>query len=356
MTLEQRLKKIEGLDGAAMEAARRRWNQVAKPLHSLGALEDDIVKIAGIVKSAQIDLSKKTLVILCADNGIVEENVTQTGQEVTAVVTENFTKGESCACIMAACAGMDVWPVNIGVVREPLKEGKEYPLVHRKIASGTRNFLKGPAMTREETVRAIETGIRLVQDLKEKGCSLIATGEMGIGNTTTSSAVAAVLLGETPKRMTGRGAGLTDEGLMRKIHVITKGIELHRPDPMDGIDVLSKVGGFDLAGLTGVFLGGALYRIPVLIDGFISGTAALTAVRMAPESVNYMLASHVSAEPAGKLVLDALGLEPLIRAGMCLGEGTGAVAAVPLLTMAEAVYNQMSTFHEIEIDDYKPLS
>lgn len=356
MTLKDQLKEVKGPDSQAMSEARIRWNQVAKPLYSLGILEDDIVKIAGIYGSADINLGKKALIIMCADNGVVEEGITQTGQEVTAVVTENITKGNSCVCIMAEQAGVDVYPVDIGVAAGLAGSGGRYPLVSRKIAYGTKNFCLQAAMTRDEAVRAVNTGIELVEELKSDGYRLIATGEMGIGNTTTSSAVASVLLKKPAELMTGRGAGLSDSGLEQKIKVIRDGISMHRPDPEDGLDVLSKVGGFDLAGLAGVFLGGAIHRIPVVIDGFISGTAALAAAAICPAVKDYMLASHVSAEPAGKLVLDALGLEPVIQGRMCLGEGTGAVSFIPLLAMAEAVYAGMSTFREIEIEEYKPLA
>lgn len=345
---------IRPLDENAMEMARSRWAHVAKPLNSLGVLESDIIKIAGISGTSKVDIKKKALLILCGDNGIVEERVTQTGQEVTAVVAENMTEGNSSVCIMADLAGVDVFPVDIGVGRD-LKSGFRHPLVLRKIAYGTKNFRKEPAMTREEAIRSIETGIRLVEELGDKGYRLIATGEMGIGNTTTSSAVCSILLSKAPEELTGRGAGLNEEGLRRKLDVVKRAVDQYGPVCRDTVDILSNVGGFDLAGLTGVFLGGAIYRIPVVVDGFISAAAALCAERIHPGCRDYMLASHVSAEPAGRYLLDELGLSPLIQAGMCLGEGTGAVAAVPLLDMAAGVYTKMSSFEEIHIEEYKPM-
>lgn len=338
----------------AMKLSALRWSHVAKPLNSLGILEEDIIKIAGITGNQEIDLGKKALVILCGDNGIVEEGVTQTGMEVTAVVAENMTEGNSSVCIMAKRAGVDVFPVDMGVARD-LHSGTCYPLINKKIAYGTRNFNNEPAMTRKEAVRAIETGILLVEELTQKGYGLIATGEMGIGNTTTSSAVAAMLLHIQPEMLTGRGAGLNDEGLKRKTSVIREAISKYGPDCKDPIDVLACVGGFDLAGLAGVFLGGAIYRVPILVDGFISAAAALLADRIFPGCKNYMLASHVSAEPGGKKLLEELELKPLIQAGMCLGEGTGAIAAIPLLEMAADVYMKMSSFSDIKIEEYKPL-
>ena len=270
------------------------------------------------------------------------------------MVTENMTDGNSSVCLMAERAGVDVFPVDIGVCRE-LRSGTRNPLIRKKLAYGTKNFRKEPAMSRETAVSAIAAGLCMAGELKEKGYRLIATGEMGIGNTTTSSAVTSVLLGLDPAAVTGKGAGLSDSGLQQKIRTIKRGIELHKPDPSDGLDVLSKVGGFDLAGLAGVFLGGAIFRIPVVIDGFISAAAAAAAVAINETAGGYMLAAHVSAEPAGRKMLDFLGKKPAIEAGMCLGEGTGAVALFPLLDMTLAVYERMSTFKDIEIDEYKPL-
>ena len=215
---------------------------------------------------------------------------------------------------------------------------------------------KGPAMTREEAQQALETGISMVEELKNKGYSLIATGEMGIGNTTTSSAVASVLLNEEVEKMTGRGAGLSSEGMTRKINAIKKAIEINQPDPTDGVDVLSKVGGFDIAGMAGIFIGGAVYGVPIVIDGFISAVAALAAARICPLVKEYMLASHVSKEPAAHLILEALGLSAPLHCGMCLGEGTGAVVLFPILDLACGVYNGMSTFQDIQVEEYKPLA
>lgn len=353
--LEEQIARIKATNRQAADAAKKRWDQVAKPLSSLGLLEAAVIRIAGITGSADLHIEKKALVVMCADNGIVEEGVTQTGQEVTGIVTQNFTKGHTCACIMAEKAGVDLFPVDIGVAGSFSDLGDKNPLLHRRISDGTKNFLKEPAMTREQTNTAIQTGIRIVGMLKDQGYGLIATGEMGIGNTTTSSAVSSVLLGKDPEVMTGKGAGLSDQAFNHKILVIREGIRLHQPNQADAIDVLSKVGGYDLAGLAGVFLGGAIYQIPVIIDGFISAAAALAASVICKEAISYMMAAHVSAEPGGMLLLDTLGLKPLIYAQLCLGEGTGALTLVPLLDMAAAVYSSMSTFQEIKVADYQPL-
>ncbi len=348
MNLEETISRIKPLDTEAMNGAKRHWDSIAHPLHSLGKLEDVLVDIAGMNGTPDVRLDKKALVVMCADNGIVEEGVTQSGQDVTAIVTENFLHEKATASILCREAGADIFPVDIGVARDTT-------VINRKIAYGTKNFVKEPAMTREQAVRALETGIAMAEELKEKGYQILATGEMGIGNTTTSSAVASVLLGKDPAEMTGRGAGLSSEGLRRKISVIEAGIRLHQPDPEDAVDVLAKVGGFDIAGMAGVFLGGAALGIPVVMDGFISSVAALAASRIAPQALPYMVASHCSKEPAAHLILQELGKEPFLTCDMCLGEGTGAVALFPLLSMACAVYRSMSTFTENSIEAYKPL-
>lgn len=352
MKLEEALQKIGPADRKSTEEARARWRTVGKPLFSLGKLEDAVIRMAGIKGSSSYTLEKKALVILCADNGVVEEGVTQTGQEVTAIVTENFTKKAASVCFMSEAAGVDLFPVDIGVARDVDHVTRpEY-----KVAYGTKNMTREPAMTREEAERAILTGVRLVQELAEKGYDIIATGEMGIGNTTTSSAVVSVLLGRDPEEVTGRGAGLSTEGLRRKVDAIRRAVRINAPDASDAVDVLAKVGGLDIAGLAGVFLGGAVCHIPIVIDGFISSAAALCAARMAPACADYMMPSHCSNEPAGGIVLEALGLSPFIDCGMSLGEGSGAVAVLPLLEMGLEVYNRMSTFEEIRVEQYEELN
>ena len=352
MKLEETLQKIGPADRISTEEARARWRTVGKPLFSLGKLEDAIIRMAGIKGSSSYTLEKKALVILCADNGVVEEGVTQTGQEVTAIVTENFTKKAASVCFMSEAAGVDLFPVDIGVARDVDHVTRpEY-----KVAYGTKNMTREPAMTREEAERAILTGVRLVQELAEKGYDIIATGEMGIGNTTTSSAVVSVLLGRDPEEVTGRGAGLSTEGLRRKVDAIRRAVRINAPHASDAADVLAKVGGLDIAGLAGVFLGGAVCHIPIVIDGFISSAAALCAARMAPACADYMMPSHRSNEPAGGIVLEALGLSPFIDCGMSLGEGSGAVAVLPLLEMGLEVYNRMSTFEEIRVEQYEELN
>ena len=351
MTLYEIEREILPLDTAAMEMARRRWDAIAKPLHSLGLLEDAVVRVAGITGSADVMLGKRAVLMMCADNGVVAEGVTQTGQDVTAIVAENAAKGDSSVCRMARVAGADVIAVDVGVAR-PVAEA----VLGRNIRRGTRNIALEPAMTEAEAMAAINVGIDLVREKKAEGYGMFALGEMGIGNTTTASAVTAMLTGAHIESVTGRGAGLSDEGLRRKKDAIARAIAVNHPDAQDAFSVLRCLGGLDIAALAGVCLGSALYRVPVLLDGFISAAAALAAARMCPACREFLLASHVSKEPAGMLVLDALGLKPLICAEMCLGEGTGAVAAMPLLDMALAVYDEMRTFEEIDVAAYTPQS
>ena len=288
--------------------------------------------------------------MLCADNGVTAQGVTQTGSEVTAAVARQLALGRTAVCRMASSADCRVVPADLGI-----RDFGGFPgVLDRRVGNGTADFTEGPAMTRHQAEAAILAGVELVRAEAERGTRLLAAGEMGIGNTTTASAVTAVLTGVEPERVTGRGAGLSDEGLRRKLRAIRRGVELNRPDAGDALDVLSKLGGFDLAGLCGVYLGGALCRIPVLIDGFPSAAAALCAARLCPTAKKAMLASHVSAEPAGALLLHTLGKAPLITAGMRLGEGSGAVAAMPLLDMALAVYRECYTVAEGGIEPYTP--
>lgn len=349
MDVQKICESITPINEKAVMESKKRWDSIAKPLHSLGKLEDVIIRIAGITGDATMHLEKKGLVTMCADNGVVEEGVTQTGQEVTAIVTNNFLTEAATASVMCKKVGADIFPVDIGVAVDT-------NAINRKIAYGTRNFAKEPAMTREQAEKAIEVGVEMVRELKEQGYGLLATGEMGIGNTTTSSAIAAVLLNQPVETVTGRGAGLSGEGLNRKVQTIKQAIELHKPNPMDVIDVLTKVGGFDIAGIAGVFIGGALYHVPIMIDGFISAVGALCAARICPKVKDYMLASHVSKEPASIMVLKELGLEAPLHCDMCLGEGTGAVSFYPLIDLACEIYTKMSTFDQISVEQYEEFA
>jgi len=349
MTLQEQVAKIQPLDRETCEKAMKRWSSLAIPIHSLGKLQDVVIQIAGITRSSEIALDKKALVVMCADNGVVKEGISQSGQEITLVISENFLSHKATASIMCQAVGADIMPIDIGIAVDS-------KLDNRKVRYGTRNMAKEPAMTKEEVLEAITVGIDIVGELKEQGYKIIATGEMGIGNTTTSSAITAVLLEEAVEVVTGRGAGLSDEGHERKIATIKKAIALHQPDKDDVIDVLAKVGGLDIAGMMGLFLGGAIHQLPVVIDGFISGVAALCAVSYHPTVKDYMIASHLSKEPASQMILNALDLPGFLTCDMRLGEGTGAVTLYPIIDIAIAVYNSMSTFAENSMDEYIPYS
>ncbi len=345
------LQTITPPDAEARNRSAEKWDACAKPLGSLGLLEKAVEQIAALTGDENVKVFPRSVLVLCADNGVVAQGVTQSDSSVTAAVARNLAAKRTSVCRMAAVAGCQVIPVDMGILDFQPTEG----VLNCRVGNGTADISLGPAMTREQAAQAIMTGIQLVEQQKRQGIRLLATGEMGIGNTTTSSAVASVLLSRDVTEMTGRGAGLSDKGLQRKIEVIERAIDCNHPDPSDPLDVLSKTGGFDIAGMCGVFLGGALYQVPVLADGFISTVAALCAVRLCPNAEKAVLASHVSAEPAGRMILDALGRLPLITAQMRLGEGTGAVAVMPLLDMACAVYHDSYTFDECGIEPYQPL-
>ena len=347
--LMQLLAAITPPDETARAAAHTHWASLAKPLGGLGALETMLEDAAALTGTAQFDFSRRAVAVLCADNGVVAQGVSQTDQSVTRAVAENLAARRTSVCRMAQAAHCDVLPVDLGIAGAPVPGVRDC-----RIAAGTADFAKGPAMTRAEAVEAIGRGISLTRQLAAEGYGLVATGEMGIGNTTTSSAVAAVLLAQPVQTMTGRGAGLSDAGLARKVDAIRQGIACNAPDPDDALDVLSKLGGFDIAGLCGMFLGGALAGVPVLMDGFISGVAALCAVRLCPAASKAVFASHCSTEPAARMVLEALGKTPLLTAGLHLGEGTGAVASIPLWDMALAVYEGCYSFAEGGIAPYMP--
>lgn len=352
MSKNEYISKLNSLiaaeDRAAYALAKRRWDSIAKPLGSLGVLEETVMHIAALTGSIDVDISKRCVAMFCADNGVVAEGVTQTGSEVTAIVAANAAVGKSSVCNMARIIGADVFPIDVGMLNRA--DG----VIDKHAANGTRNFTRGAAMTYDEAISAINAGIATVRELKEKGYSLIVTGEMGIGNTTTASAVAAVLADIPIELAVGRGAGLSDEGLMRKRSAVLRGIEVNKPKKEDALDTVSKLGGFDIAAMAGAFIGGGIYRVPIVIDGFISSVAALAAKRMCPACTVAMLASHISAEPAALEVMRTLALEPIIHANMRLGEGTGGLCLVPLIDMALGVYNSMATFEEINVDAYTP--
>ena len=345
--LGEALAEIRPADQGRVEAALRHWDAVAHPLHSLGLLEDAVARLAGAAPLRRD--YKKCVAAFCADNGVVAQGVTQTDSSITAKVAKSMLEGASSVCCMARVTGADVFPVDAGMAADV--EGM--PSV--KVAYGTRDLAVEPAMTRRQALHVLLAGMDMARDLKERGYSLLSAGEMGIGNTTTTSAVAAALLGRPAGEVTGKGAGLSNAGLEKKIAVIDRAIALHRPDPSDPVDVLSKVGGFDIAGMTGFYLGCARYGVPAVLDGFISTVAALTAQRLCPAVTGYLTASHLSAEPGARYVMEELGMRPMLRLGMALGEGTGAVTAMPLIDMALRIYYDMPSFDSYGMEAYRPL-
>lgn len=336
---------IRPLDQERMKAARTRVDNLTKPVGSLGRLEDIAVQLSGIAGEMFPKADRKTLIVMAADNGVYEEGIAAYPQEVTAIIARCLTQGIAGAGVFARQWGVDLKVIDVGVKGEGDLEGIE----NRKIMHGTGNIARGPAMAREQAVKAIETGIRAVFDAVKEGSGIIATGEVGIGNTTTSSAVLSALEDIPPREVTGRGAGLDDMGLERKIKAIEDAIEINKPDRGDVIDVLSKVGGLDIAGLAGIYLGAAYKRVPVVIDGFISSVAALAAYRLNPLVHGYMFPSHRSAEKAGDTVLERLGLKPYLDMQMRLGEGSGAVIAMQIIEAAARMMQDMKTFDEIGI-------
>jgi len=340
MNLEVAKSKIKPLDGEAMELAQKRLDSLTKPLGSLGVLEGLAKKLAGITGNPQPEIGKKTIIVMAGDHGVVEEGVSAFPQEVTPQMVYNFLNGGAGINVLAKHVGADVKVVDIGVAA-PLEVSG---LISRKIKMGTDNMTEGPAMSKDEAVAAIEAGIDVAEKEINEGVTILGTGEMGIGNTTPSSAITAVFGDISVEEVVGKGTGIDDDGLNQKINIIKKAIQINRPDPTDAIDVLAKVGGLEIAGLAGVILGAAANQIPVVIDGFISGAAALVASKIAPESVNYMIASHVSVEPGHKRVLELLGLKPVLFMDMRLGEGTGAALGINIVEAACKIINEMATF------------
>ena len=342
---------ITGPDKRAEAEAKRRWDAVAKPLGSLGRFEEAVIRIAGIQGTADVRGAPRCCLVFCADHGVVEEGVSQTDSSVTVRVARSIAEGASNVSLMAEKAETDVFAVDMGMA-QPAGDAR---ILSRRMGSGTGNIARGPAMDRHTAEAALLAGAGLVREMKQKGYRLIATGERGIGNTTASAALASALLGLPPEETTGRGAGLSDAGLARKRAAVAQALAVNRPDPDDPVDVLSKVGGFEIAGMAGAFLGGAAYGVPVVADGVISAAAALVACRICPCARAYILPSHRSRESAARQILSELDLHPVLDAGMALGEGTGAVMLFPLLDMALAVYGSSHTFQNLGMAAYVPL-
>lgn len=349
--LNEELMKIKPINRDFYQKCKARWNSIAKPLNGLGRLEEMICQIGAIREDIDAPVEKKCAVVMCADNGVVCEGISQTDESVTAIVAKNLADGIANVNLMGRISNTTVFPVNIG-----MKEEISHPkVINRCVRRGTDNIADGPAMSRDECIQAILYGIEMSGYAKRQGFDMIASGEMGIGNTTTSSAIASVLLGVEPKLVTGKGAGLSDEGLEQKIRVIQRAIEKNSPNVKDPVDILSKIGGLDIAGMTGLFAGGAVYGIPVVIDGLISTVSAILATMLNEDIIDYVIPSHAGKEPACEMLSKRLGKKPYIFADMALGEGTGAVSLFPLIDMAHEVYSQNITFGDINMEAYKPL-
>ena len=348
MIIEDTIKQIRPLDSESMELARRRQDMLTKPRGSLGKLEGLSVKIAGIKGTARPEIRHKCIIIMAADHGVVAEKVTLYPQEVTSQMVLNFIKGGAAINVMARQIGARVKVVDMGVIGGfPSDSG----VVCKMIDFGTANMAHGPAMSREQAVNTIESGIGIVNIEMQKGLDIIGTGDMGIGNTTASSAIFAAFSGKSVSQVTGHGTGIDDGQLAHKILVIEQALALNKPDPNDPLDVLAKVGGFEIGGLAGVILQAAASNIPVMIDGFISTAAALIAVKMAPQVRDYLIAAHISAESGHAALLQYLELEPLLNLDMRLGEGTGAALGISLVETAVNTLNQMTTFDEAGVSD-----
>ena len=347
-SLSRVLKQIRALDSKAIEAAQARQNELTKPRGSLGRLEELSVRIAGIKGEIIRGFEHKAIVTMAADHGVVEEGVTLYPQEVTRQMVFNFLNGGAGINVLAQFVGARVVVVDMGVVGgfEPHPN-----LICKMIDFGTRNMTKGPAMTRQQAMDAIESGIAVIEAEIVKGLDIVGTGDMGIGNTSASSAIAAAITGETVEKITGRGEGLDDEQLTHKVKVVQKALDVNTPDSRDPIDVLSKVGGFEIGGLAGVMLGAAAHRIPVVIDGFISGAAALIATELAPGLKDYLIAAHLSAESGHKVLLQHMGLTPLLSLEMRLGEGTGAALGIALVEAAVKTLAEMATFADAGVSE-----
>ena len=339
---------IKPLDKAAMDAARARQADLTKPEGSLGKLEPLSVRLAGIQGKASPVIERKAMFTLAGDHGVVNEHVGNWPQEVTAQMVQNFLHGGAAINALARLAGARIIFADLGVASDLPADQQ---LIVKKIGHGTGNITRGPAMTREQAVQALEAGIELANAEADRGLDICGTGDMGIGNTTASSCIFAAVTGKSAAEVTGRGTGLSDEQLAHKVGIVQKALDVNQPDGKDGLDVLGKVGGFEIGGLAGVMLGAAARRVPVVIDGFISGAAALIALTLAPQIKDYLIAAHASAEAGHPSLLQSLGLEPLLDLGMRLGEGTGAALGIIVCEAAAKTLTGMATFAEAGVSE-----
>ncbi len=346
--IDQTIEAIGPLDEEAMAAARARQDTLTKPLGSLGRLEEISILLAGMFGEAIPKIQRKSVILAAGDHGVVAEGVSAYPQEVTPQMVFNFLGGGAAINVLSRHAGAEIVILDAGVAADL----KPHPLLRAtKIGRGTANMAVGPAMTREQAIQCLETGIDAAREQIAEGADLIACGDMGIGNTTPSSAITAVITGTDPAVTTGRGTGLDDPALAHKIEVVRRSIAVNQPDPKDGLDVLTKIGGFEIGVLAGAMLGTAASNRPVVIDGFISGAAALIAWVISPAARNYFLAAHQSVEPGHRVGLEAMGLTPLLDLNMRLGEGTGAALAMHLIEASARCLAEMATFSEASVSE-----
>lgn len=343
--LHKMITRIESLHNSKIDEAAQYLDSLTKPPGSLGKLESIAKQVAGITGELKPSFTKKAVIVMAADHGVCEEGISAFPAEVTPQMVLNFLSGGAAVNVLARHAGADVVCVDIGVNAE-----LEHPkLISRKVRKGTANMTKGAAMSYDEAERAIMVGAELVNEMVQQGVTLFATGEMGIGNTTASSAILCALTGLSPEEAVGRGTGIDDARMQHKLNVIAQSLEVNQPNGKDPLDVLAKVGGLEIAGLVGVILGAAANRCPVVIDGFISSAAALIASKMAPLSVDYMIGSHLSMEQAHRRMLEAINLSPMLQMDMRLGEGTGAALAFTLIDAAGKIMREMATFQSARV-------
>jgi nicotinate-nucleotide--dimethylbenzimidazole phosphoribosyltransferase len=353
MKLEEILKGIQPVDNTWIQKARERTSQLVMPTRALGRLHEVSERLCGIRKTLEPSVKRKAVLVMAGDHGVACEGVSAYPQEVTGAMVQTFLKGGAGINAISRHVGADVWVVDMGIIPEmkpDMTEGGDRLLV-RKIASGTANLAKGPAMTRKEAEISVLTGFQLATELFDEGVEILGTGDMGIANTTPSAAIGSVVTGIPPEEMVGRGTGVDDQGLRIKQAVVVKGIQVNQPDPDDGLDVLAKVGGFEIGGIAGCILAGAFYGRPVVIDGFISTASALIAQTLCPMVIDYIFAGHRSEEAGHGLMLKYLGIEPILDLGMRLGEGTGGALAMSIMEGAVCVFNEVLTFEEAGVAD-----
>jgi len=351
VSLDKIVQGIEPVAGEWIERAKDRTSQLVMPARALGRLHDISERLCGIQKTLKPSIERKAFLVMAGDHGVVEEGVSAFPQEVTGEMIKTFLNGSAGINILAGQVNADVFVVDMGIVTDldPATLNGGDRLFIQKVAKGTANFSRGPAMTREEAEKSILTGFELASELFMKGVDILGTGDMGIGNTTPSAAIGTVITGTTVEVMVGRGTGVDDEGLLRKQDAVRQGIHVNRPERSDGLDVLSKTGGFEIGGIAGCVLAGAYHKRPVVIDGFISTAGALIAYAICPAVVDYLFAGHCSEEPGHRIMLKYLGLDPILDLGMRLGEGTGGALAMGIMEGALKVFKEVLTFEEANV-------